>query len=23
MAKVYQKFLNGVYGTCPRALCDR
>lgn len=23
LAKVYQKFLNGVYGTCPRALCDR
>lgn len=23
MAKVYQKFLNGVFGTCPRALCDR
>lgn len=23
MAKVYQKFLSGVYGTCPRALCDR
>jgi hypothetical protein len=23
MAKIYQKFLNGVYGTCPRALCDR
>ena len=20
---MYQKFLNGVYGTCPRALCDR
>lgn len=23
LAKVYQKYLNGVYGTCPRALCDR
>ena len=23
MAKVYQKFLSGTYGTCPRALCDR
>ena len=23
LAKVYQKFLNGTYGTCPRALCDR
>ena len=23
LAKVYQKFLNGVFGTCPRALCDR
>ena len=23
LAKVYQKFLNGAYGTCPRALCDR
>ena len=23
MAKVYQKFLSGLYGTCPRALCDR
>ena len=23
MAKVYQKFLSGVYGTCPRALCDK
>lgn len=23
MAKVYQKFLAGVYGTCPRALCDK
>lgn len=23
LAKVYQKFLGGVYGTCPRALCDR
>ena len=23
LAKVYQKFLAGVYGTCPRALCDR
>jgi len=22
-AKVYQKFLLGVYGYCPRALCDR
>ena len=23
MAKVYQKYLNGTYGQCPRALCDR
>jgi len=23
LAKVYQKFLGGVYSTCPRALCDR
>jgi len=23
LAKVYQKFLSGVFGTCPRALCDR
>ena len=23
MAKIYQKFLSGVYGTCPRALCDK
>lgn len=23
MAKIYQRFLNGAYGTCPRALCDR
>lgn len=23
LAKVYQKYLSGVYGTCPRALCDR
>ena len=23
LAKVYHKYLNGVYGTCPRALCDR
>ena len=23
LAKVYQKFLSGIYGTCPRALCDR
>ena len=23
LAKVYQKYLGGVYGTCPRALCDR
>lgn len=23
MAKVYHKFLQGLYGFCPRALCDR
>ena len=23
MAKVYQKFLSSLYGTCPRALCER
>lgn len=23
LAKVYNKFLNGLYGNCPRALCDR
>jgi hypothetical protein len=23
LAKVYQEYLNGTYGTCPRALCDR
>ncbi len=23
LAKVYQKYLSAVYGTCPRALCDR
>lgn len=23
MAKVYHKFLQGLYGHCPRALCDR
>jgi len=23
LAKVYQKFLSGTYGYCPRALCDR
>ena len=23
MAKLYQKFLSSLYGTCPRALCDR
>lgn len=23
MAKVYQKFLQSLYGSCPRALCDR
>lgn len=23
MAKIYQKFLSNLYGTCPRALCDR
>ena len=23
LAKVYQKFLSGVYGFCPRALCDK
>ena len=23
MAKVYHKFLSSLYGTCPRALCDR
>jgi casein kinase II subunit beta len=23
LAKVYQKYLGGVFGTCPRALCDR
>lgn len=23
LAKVYQKFLSSLYGTCPRALCDR
>ena len=23
MAKIYQKFLQGLYGYCPRALCDR
>jgi len=23
MAKVYSKFLSSLYGTCPRALCDR
>ena len=22
MAKVFRKFLEGAYGTCPRALCD-
>ena len=23
MAKVYHKFLSSLYGSCPRALCDR
>lgn len=23
MAKVYQKYLSGMYGYCPRALCDK
>lgn len=23
LSKLYNKFLNGVYGYCPRALCDR
>ena len=23
LAKVYHKFLSSLYGTCPRALCDR
>lgn len=23
MAKVYQKYLSGVYGNCPRVLCER
>ena len=23
MANVYHKFLSGLYGSCPRALCDR
>jgi hypothetical protein len=23
MAKIYHKFLHGLYGHCPRALCDR
>jgi len=23
LAKIYQKYLNGVYGTCPRLHCDR
>lgn len=23
LAKVYQKFLSGIFGTCPRALCDK
>ena len=23
LAKIHQKYLNGTYGTCPRALCDR
>ena len=23
MAKVHQKFLSSLYGTCPRALCER
>lgn len=23
LSKVYQKFLSGTFGTCPRALCDR
>ena len=23
LAKLHQKYLNGLYGTCPRALCDR
>lgn len=23
LAKVYQKYLSAIYGTCPRALCDR
>jgi casein kinase II subunit beta len=23
LAKIYQKYLSGVYGYCPRALCDK
>jgi len=23
LARVYQKYLGGVFSTCPRALCDR
>ena len=23
LSKLYNKFLNGIYGNCPRALCDR
>ena len=23
MAKVYQKYLSGLYGNCPRVLCER
>ena len=23
LAKMYQKYLNGAFGYCPRALCDR
>ena len=23
MAKVYQKYMSGVYGNCPRVLCER
>ena len=23
IAKVYNKYLSSLYGTCPRALCDR
>ena len=23
LAKMYQKFVSGTYGYCPRALCDR